>query len=100
MPAAILDASTSSLDPRSKADVIATLRSKYGPATPLIMIMHHPNLVERADQVLFMQVGELAGIGRHGELCAGLPITIVCERLLVSTLRSSPRGCGTSARSI
>lgn len=70
VPAVILDESTSSLDPRSEADVIATLRRKYGDATTLIMITHRPGLVRTADQVLFMQAGDLVGAGRHNELLA------------------------------
>jgi ABC-type bacteriocin/lantibiotic exporter with double-glycine peptidase domain len=70
VPAVILDESTSSLDPRSEAEVIGTLRRKYGAATTLIMITHRPGLVEGADQVLFRQAGELAGAGLHDDLLA------------------------------
>ncbi|BEV13165.1 ATP-binding cassette domain-containing protein (plasmid) [Asticcacaulis sp. DW145] len=68
VPAIILDESTSSLDPRSEARIIATLRQRYGERTTLILITHRPAVAAKADQVLFMQAGRLVASGRHEDL--------------------------------
>jgi ABC-type bacteriocin/lantibiotic exporter with double-glycine peptidase domain len=76
VPVLILDESTSALDPRSEADVIARLRRRTNSATTLIMITHRLATAKGADQVLFMQGGKLVGSGSHAELmrrCASYP---------------------------
>ncbi len=68
VPVLILDESTSALDPRSEADVIARLRCRTNSATTLIMITHRLATAKGADQVLFMNGGELVDSGTHAEL--------------------------------
>ena len=65
VPAIILDESTSSLDPVSEDNIVASLRMRFGAATTLILITHRLRVAEAADQVLFMKGGRLVRHGPH-----------------------------------
>ena len=65
VPAIILDESTSSLDPVSEENIVASLRTRFGAATTLILITHRLRIAEAADQVLFMKSGRLMRQGSH-----------------------------------
>ncbi|HTM81557.1 ABC transporter ATP-binding protein [Asticcacaulis sp.] len=70
VPAIILDESTSALDSVSEAAIIGSLRKRFGAQTTLILISHHVQMAELADQVWFMKAGCLVRKGRHEELLA------------------------------
>jgi ABC-type bacteriocin/lantibiotic exporter with double-glycine peptidase domain len=70
VPCLILDESTSALDPRSEARIIADLRRAIGLTTTLIFVSHRVAMAETADQVIWMRAGRVAGVGGHADLLA------------------------------
>ncbi|HWU50882.1 MAG TPA: ABC transporter ATP-binding protein [Asticcacaulis sp.] len=67
----VLDESTSALDTASEAKVLAALASRKRAST-LIMVTHRRAIAEMADQVVFLEAGELTAIGAHSALWARL----------------------------
>ncbi|WKL56687.1 hypothetical protein Q1W73_13560 [Asticcacaulis sp. ZE23SCel15] len=72
VPVVILDGSTSALDPASEQTVVTELRELFWGDRTFIMITHHENVAEIADNVLFVKDGRLVRQGRHAELLADL----------------------------
>lgn len=69
----ILDEATSAMDPASENRALQTLLRLRGAKTTVIAVTHRPSIAEAADQVLWMQAGQLAAIGDHTELMATCP---------------------------
>lgn len=67
-PCLVLDESTSALDPRSEARVIADLRRALGITTTLILVTHRAVVAQDADQVVWLKEGRVSAIGAHHEL--------------------------------
>lgn len=65
----ILDDVTSSVDPVTEAAILAALGNLAGSPTQLI-VTHQASIAARADQVLWLESGRLAGAGTHEQLQA------------------------------
>lgn len=66
-PIVILDEATAAIDPYNEALIQQAIGSLCENKT-LIIIAHHLNTIQSADQILVMQDGEIAACGRHQEL--------------------------------
>ena len=73
VPCLILDESTSALNPAVEAQIVADIRRELGARTTLIFVAHRLPLAEAADQVLWMENGQLRGVGGHNELMEKWP---------------------------
>lgn len=65
----MLDEPTSSQDPwheQQLNELFTVLATEYD--TTIIAVTHRLSLIERADQVIYMQDGEVVDIGTHREL--------------------------------
>ena len=69
VPVVILDESTSALDPFSAAACVESLR-RVQPRTTFILITHERRLAASADQVLYLEDGQVCGLNPH-ELLLG-----------------------------
>ena len=63
----VLDEATSSLDPRTEAEVLASLRSELRDVT-LIAVTHRLNSVRGFDRIAFLLDGRVRATGRFEEL--------------------------------
>ena len=71
-PILILDDSVSAVDTKTEAAILKNLReTRQGKTT--ILIAHRISTIEKMDQILFIEDGELAASGTHEELYASCP---------------------------
>jgi len=68
----ILDEATSNLDPESEGAISDALRDLMRDRTVLV-IAHRPSTVVKADRIIALEKGRIAGQGRHEELLASCP---------------------------
>ncbi|MCL3861706.1 ABC transporter ATP-binding protein [Actinotalea sp. K2] len=66
----VLDEATSALDPTTRAVVMETLTREATERT-VLLLTHQLATVTRADQVVVLESGRLAGVGTHHELLEG-----------------------------
>ncbi len=71
-PILILDEATSALDALTESQIRATLRQLRGSVT-LILIAHRLSTIEDADQIFFLQNGELLSSGTRADLIKSCP---------------------------
>ena len=71
-PIIILDEATASADPENEAKIQKAL-SKIAKDKTLIVIAHHLSTIINADQIAFMQDGEIVRIGQHTTLLKEVP---------------------------
>lgn len=67
-----LDDTTSALDPRTEARVLANLRTAL-PATAVVAVASRPSLIRMSDHVIFMESGRLTAEGPHDHLMVTCP---------------------------
>ena len=65
----ILDEPTASLDPLSESEILDAFNILYKDKT-LIMVSHRLSAAIKMDKIIFIDSGEVIGIGRHNELYA------------------------------
>ena len=71
-PILILDDSVSAVDTKTEKAILENLRkTRRGKTT--ILIAHRISTIERMDKILFLEDGELAAVGSHGELYESCP---------------------------
>ncbi len=68
----LLDDTTSALDPSTEAKVLANLRVALGQTT-VVAVASRPSTIALADDVLFLENGEVVAHGRHEELMSRVP---------------------------
>lgn len=85
----ILDDSSSALDYRTDAALRAALRREY-PDMTTILIAQRVSSVRGADQILVLEQGACAGLGRHDELMATCPLYAQISR--IQTGQDAPEG--------
>jgi ABC-type multidrug transport system fused ATPase/permease subunit len=68
----VLDEATSSLDGQSEMDVSDAIKELKGSVT-VLMIAHRLSTVRSADQVIYMEEGEILARGTFGEVRAKIP---------------------------
>jgi ATP-binding cassette subfamily B protein len=68
-PIVILDEATAAIDPYNESLIQQAISSLCENKT-LIIIAHHLNTIQSADQILVMQDGEITAKGKHNELLA------------------------------
>ncbi len=68
-PILILDEPTASLDARTEQDVLANLAT-WGEGKVIFLITHRLSTIRNADQIAFMEDGQIAELGRHDDLMA------------------------------
>lgn len=71
-PVLLLDDTTSSLDPTTEAKVLANLRAALTHTT-VVAIASRPSTIALADDVLYLDNGEVVAHGRHEELMQAVP---------------------------
>lgn len=62
-----LDDTTSALDPRTEARVLANLRTAL-PATAIVAVASRPSLIRMSDRVLYLESGRVLADGPHDQL--------------------------------
>jgi len=67
----ILDDATSSVDPRTEAQILAGLREEL--ETTLIVVAYRLSTIRLADRVLYLERGRIRAAGTHDELMASQP---------------------------
>ncbi|MFM8482795.1 MAG: ABC transporter ATP-binding protein [Actinomycetota bacterium] len=67
-----LDDTTSALDPRTEARVLANLRKAF-PDTAVVAVASRPSLIRMSDHVIFLESGRLTAEGSHDHLMATCP---------------------------
>ena len=67
-----LDEATSSLDPATERDLVATLEGLKGAHT-VIVVSHRLSTVERCDRIYVMDEGRIVGEGAYEELARTNP---------------------------
>ncbi|MFM7871645.1 MAG: ABC transporter ATP-binding protein [Actinomycetota bacterium] len=67
-----LDDTTSALDPRTEARVLANLRTAF-PDTAVVAVASRPSLIRMSDHVIFLESGRLTAEGSHDHLMATCP---------------------------
>ena len=72
-PLLFLDEATSSLDPAAERKVQAAMERLMAGRTTFV-IAHRLSTLARADRILVLDQGRLAGLGTHGELTANCPV--------------------------
>jgi ABC-type multidrug transport system fused ATPase/permease subunit len=65
----LLDDTTSALDPATEMTVLANLRARLGRST-VVMVASRPSTIALADDVLFVEAGQITAHGTHDELMA------------------------------
>jgi len=65
----LLDDTTSALDPATEMTVLANLREGLGHST-VVMIASRPSTIALADDVLFVEAGQITAHGTHDDLLA------------------------------
>ena len=68
----LLDDTTSALDPSTEAKVVANLRSALSQTT-VVAIASRPSTIALADDVLYLDSGEVVAHGRHEDLMQRVP---------------------------
>ena len=68
----LLDDTTSALDPSTEAKVLANLRSALSQTT-VVAVASRPSTIALADDVLYLDNGQVVAHGRHEELMATVP---------------------------
>jgi ABC-type multidrug transport system fused ATPase/permease subunit len=68
----LLDDTTSALDPTTEAKVIANMRAALS-ATTVVAVASRPSTISLADDVLFMDEGEMVAHGLHDDLMERVP---------------------------
>ena len=68
----ILDEATSSLDAFTESKVMETIKSLKGEKS-VVIVAHRLSTIKDADQVIYLEHGEIPGIGTFSELQAALP---------------------------
>jgi ATP-binding cassette subfamily B protein len=68
-PVLILDEPTASLDAETEQQVIANL-SEWGRKRILFVITHRLSTIRRADQIAFLEGGQIVEVGNHDALTA------------------------------
>jgi ABC-type multidrug transport system fused ATPase/permease subunit len=68
-PVLVLDEPTAALDPETELRLIGSLR-ELGRDRLVIIIAHRLSTIRHADQILFVEDGQIAERGRHSELLA------------------------------
>ena len=68
----LLDDTTSALDPSTEAKLLANLRSALS-RTTVVVVASRPSTIALADDVLFLEAGQVVAHGRHDELMAAVP---------------------------
>lgn len=68
----VLDDPLSALDVHTEAEVEAALRTVLRGVTALV-VAHRPSTVQLADRVALLAGGQIAAVGTHSELLAGVP---------------------------
>ena len=71
-PILILDDSLSAVDTKTERNLLQNLQKERGGKTT-ILIAHRISTIERMDKILFLEDGELAAVGSHGELYESCP---------------------------
>ena len=66
-PILILDDSVSAVDTKTEKTILENLRTTRAGKTT-ILIAHRISTIEKMDKILFIEDGELAAVGSHGEL--------------------------------
>lgn len=66
-PIVILDEATAAIDPYNESLIQQAIGSLCENKT-LIIIAHHLNIIQPADQILVLQEGEIVAKGKHNEL--------------------------------
>ncbi len=72
-PVLLLDEATSALDAESASKVQIAI-DKFAKGRTVIAIAHRLSTIERADQIIVMEKGRVAGVGTHQELLANSPL--------------------------
>jgi ABC-type multidrug transport system fused ATPase/permease subunit len=67
----ILDDATSSVDPRTEAQILAGLREEL--KTTLIVVAYRLSTIRLSDRVLYLERGRIRAAGTHDELMAWQP---------------------------
>lgn len=65
----LLDDTTSALDPATEMTVLANLRAELAHST-VVMVASRPSTIALADDVLFVEAGQITAHGTHDELMA------------------------------
>ena len=68
----VLDEATSALDSETERDVIESIE-RLGDQVTILIVAHRLSTVKDVDQVIYMQDGEIHGIGTFKELKASIP---------------------------
>ncbi len=68
----VLDDATSAVDPRVEAEILAGLRGSGRPTT-VVMVAYRMATIALADDVIFLEGGQVTGHGTHTELLATSP---------------------------
>ncbi|MDA0790590.1 MAG: ABC transporter ATP-binding protein [Proteobacteria bacterium] len=68
-PILILDEPTASLDARTEQQVLANL-AEWGKGKVIFLITHRLSTIRNADQIAFLENGQIAELGAHDELMA------------------------------
>ena len=68
-PVLILDEPTAALDPPTEHALVRALREAAEDRL-VIVIAHRLSTIRRADRIVFLEDGEIRGIGSHDELMA------------------------------
>ncbi len=66
-PILILDEPTASLDARTEQQVLENL-TRWGAGKVIFLITHRLSTIRNADQIAFLEDGQIAELGRHDEL--------------------------------
>lgn len=72
-PVLILDEATAYTDPENEA-VIQQAVAKLAAGKTLIVIAHRLSTIENSDQIVVIQDGQIAGLGKHAELLGTCPL--------------------------
>ena len=68
-PILILDEPTAALDPRTEHALVRSLR-EAAEGRLVVVIAHRLSTIRRADRIVFLEAGEIRGVGSHDELMA------------------------------
>ena len=68
----LLDDTTSALDPTTEAKVLANLRAALSQTT-VVAVASRPSTIALADDVLYLDNGQVVAHGRHDELMQSVP---------------------------